>query len=106
MQQLSSEINDFFTDNNSSLQTNPRVELVRTLSYQKFGDLNRIWLEVEDYNSSKIYGLVYKNIVAGIIIPQDGRALGLLNRDIKALMPYTSEMKKHRELHMGTVLSI
>jgi len=84
MQQLSSEINDFFTDNNSSLQTDPRVELVRTLSYQKFGDLNRIWLEVEEYNSSKIYGLVYKNIVAGIVIPQDGRALGLLNRDIKS----------------------
>lgn len=84
MQKLSSEINDFFTENNSSLQVDPRVELVRTLSYQKFGDLNRVWLEVNDYNPSRVYGLVHQNLVAGIVISQDARALGLLNRDIKS----------------------
>ena len=82
MQQLASEINDLYKENNSSLKTDPRVELVRTISYEKFGDLNRIWMEIPDYNSSKIYGLTYKELVAGIVISKNGRALGLLNRDI------------------------
>ena len=84
MQQLASEINDLYKENNSSLKTDPRVELVRTISYEKFGDLNRVWIEIEDYNSIKIYGLTYKELVAGIVISQHGRALGLLNRDIKS----------------------
>ncbi len=84
MQQLASEINDLFKENHSKLKTNPKVELVRTISYEKFGDLNRIWLEIDDYNASKIYGLVYKELVAGIIISKNGKALGLLNKDIKS----------------------
>jgi rod shape-determining protein MreC len=84
MQQLSSEINDFFALNKSKLLTNPNIELIRSISYQKFGDLNRIWLEINDYNSSKIYGLSYKEKVAGIVIQKDGKPLGLLNKDIKS----------------------
>jgi len=84
MQQLASEINDLFKENKSILKTAPHVELVRTISYQKFGDLNRIWLEIDDYNSSKIYGLTYKELVAGIVVEKNGRALGLLNKDIKS----------------------
>ena len=84
MQQLASEINDLYRENNSSLKTNPQVELVRTISYEGFGDLNRVWMEIPDYNSSKIYGLTYKEIVAGIVISKNGRALGLLNKDIES----------------------
>lgn len=84
MQQMASEINDLFKANNSGLQTDPKVELVRTISYEKFGDLNRIWIEVNDYNSSKIYGLTYNELVAGIVVPKNGKPLGLLNRDIQS----------------------
>ena len=84
MQQLAQEIQDLFIENNSSLKINPKVELVRTISYEKFGNLNRVWMDIKDYNSSKIYGLTYKELVAGIVIPKEGRALGLLNKDIKS----------------------
>lgn len=84
MQQLASEIDDMYKENNTSLATNPKTELVRAISYEKFGNLNRIWLNVPDYNASKIYGLVYKEMVAGIVIPKDGKALALLNSDIKS----------------------
>lgn len=84
MQQLASEVNDLFSENSSKLKTDPEVQLIRTISYQKFGDLNRVWLEIDDYNSSKIYGLTYKELVAGIVIPYNSRALGLLNKDIKS----------------------
>jgi len=81
MQQLASEINDLFQENSSVLRTNPSVELTRTISYQKFGNLNRIWLEINDYNTSKIYGLAYKELVAGIVVSENEKPLGLLNRD-------------------------
>ena len=84
MQQLASEINDLYKENNSSLKTDPKVDLVRTISYEAFGNLNRVWVEIPDYNSSKIYGLTYKETVAGIVIPKNGRALGLLNKDIES----------------------
>jgi len=84
MQQLASEVNDLYQENKSKLKLNPKVELVRTISYKKLGDLNKIWLEVDDYNSSNIYGLTYKELVAGIVISDNGKALGLLNKDIKS----------------------
>jgi rod shape-determining protein MreC len=84
MRQLAMEINDLYKENNSSLKINPQVELVRTISYQKFSDFNRIWINIPDYNASKIYGLTYKEYVAGIVIPKNGEPLGLLNRDIKS----------------------
>ena len=84
MQQLASEVNDLYKENNSFLKSNPKVTLIRTISYEKFGNFNRIWLEIPDYNSSKIYGLTYKELVAGIVIPKNGKALGLLNKDIKS----------------------
>jgi len=84
MQQLASEINSLFKENHSKLKTDPRVQLVRTISYENFGDFNRIWMDIPDYNSSKIYGLIYKELVAGIVINKKNRPLGLLNRDIKS----------------------
>lgn len=83
-QQLASEIHDLFAQNNSDFKIEPEAQLVRAISYQKFGDFNRIWLEVKDYDSSHIYGLTFKEVVVGIVIPYDGKALALLNGDIKS----------------------
>ena len=84
MQQLASQINDLHRENNSTLAINPKVELIYTISYEKFGNMNRVWVDVPDYNSSKIYGITYKEFVAGIIIPKDSKPLALLNSDIKS----------------------
>jgi rod shape-determining protein MreC len=84
MQQLASEINDLYKENNSSLKLNPKAELSRVISYEKFGNFNRLWIDISDYNSSKIYGLTYKELVAGIVVPEENKALALLNKDIKS----------------------
>jgi len=84
MQELAIEVNDLYKVNNSSLKLDPRVDLVRTISYQKFADLNRIWIEMDDFNESKIYGLTYKELVAGIVIEKNSKPLGLLNRDFQS----------------------
>ncbi len=84
MQELASEIDDLYQANDSNMSINPEVQLVRAVSYQKLGNLNRLWLNVKDYNSSKIYGLVYKELVAGIVIQYDDKPLALLHSDIKS----------------------
>lgn len=81
--QLASEIKDLYTQTKSDLSFEPQAELVRFISYQKLNDFNRAWLDVEEYDPSRIYGLVYKEAVAGIVIPYENRALALLNSDIK-----------------------
>ncbi|WP_297443928.1 rod shape-determining protein MreC [Sulfurimonas sp.] len=83
-QQLATELADLYKENNSTLTFNPQVELVRTIAYEQFGNLNRLWIEIPDYNASKIYGLTYKEFVAGIVIPKNGRALALMNNDIQS----------------------
>lgn len=84
MQELASEIDDLYKLHDSNMTTSPKVQLVRTISYQKFGNLNRLWLEIEDYNASKIYGLTYKEYVAGIVVQSNAHPLALLNNDIKS----------------------
>ena len=84
MHELAIEIQDLYKIKNSPLQTKPEVELVRSISYQKFGNFNRLWIDVPEYNSSKIYGLTYKEFVAGIVINKNEKPLALLNQDIKS----------------------
>jgi len=84
MQQLAAEIHDLYVDNNSTFRLNPKVSLVKAISYQEFGDFNRLWLDMPDYNASKIYGLTFNELVAGIVINKNGKPLALLNKDPKS----------------------
>ncbi|MFT7859428.1 MAG: rod shape-determining protein MreC [Sulfurimonas sp.] len=84
MRELAVEIDELYKANDSNMSINPQVQLVRANSYQKLGDLNRLWLDVEEYNASKIYGLTYKEMVAGIVVAYEDKPLALLNNDIKS----------------------
>ena len=84
MHQFATELNDLFQENNSSFKVNPDIELVRAISYAKFADINRLWLKMDDFNSSKVYGLVHKERTAGIVISKNGKPLALLNNDFKS----------------------
>lgn len=83
LQEFASELNQMFKEHNSSLQISPKVQLVKTLSYAKFGDINRVWLDMKDYNSSKVYGLVSKGVAAGIVTFKHKQPMALLNSDYK-----------------------
>lgn len=78
------ELKKLYKLTDSNITFTPKVELVRAIAYEKFGDTNRLWLEAKEYNTSKIYGLVYKKSVAGIVVPKDGMPLALLIRDPKS----------------------
>lgn len=94
MQQLKSQLTQILKDQNSSLTLNPNVELVHALSYVKFANFNKLWLQMPDFNSSKIYGLLYKDKVAGIIVSKDKKPMALLNQDPKCAYPVFIGPKK------------
>jgi rod shape-determining protein MreC len=67
----------------ANLSSQPDIQLTRAIAYQNFGDTNRVWLDMQDFNSSKIYGLIYKEYVAGIAVAKNDMPLAILNRDPK-----------------------
>jgi rod shape-determining protein MreC len=84
LHQVATELNQLFAENNSSFKVLPDVSLVRTVSYAKFGDTNKVWLDMEDFNASKVYGLIHKELVAGIVVARHEKPLALLNGDPKS----------------------
>ena len=57
---------------------NPKIELVKVLSYISFDDFTKVWLD-KKINNDSILGLITDNYSAGIVVNKDGRAVGLLN---------------------------
>jgi len=93
-QEFAIELNAMFKEHNSGLKISPKVQLVKTLSYAKFGDINRVWLDMKDYNTSKVYGLVSEGVSAGIVTFKHGQPMALLNSDYKC--SYTVYIGKKR----------
>ncbi|WP_172201985.1 rod shape-determining protein MreC [Campylobacter sp. RM16188] len=80
---FANELNEILLDKNSSVYE-PKIQLVRALSYVNISDYNKIWLDkFEDFNSSKIYGLIYQGKSAGIVVSKDDRPMALLQNDPK-----------------------
>ena len=79
LHQVATELNALFVENNSSFKLNPKVELVRSISYLKFGDINKIWLDMQPFEKTQAYGLVHKENVAGIVVMHQERPMALLN---------------------------
>ncbi len=84
LHQVATELNALFVENNSSFKVKPEVELVRTISYVKFGDINKVWIDTPAFDASKVYGLVHKENVAGIVVMHEGRPMALLNGALKS----------------------
>jgi len=93
-QEFATELNAMFKEHNSDLKISPKVQLVKTLSYAKFGDINRVWLDMKDYNTSKVYGLVSEGVSAGIVTFKHNQPMALLNSDYKC--SYTVYIGKKR----------
>jgi len=79
--EMATEFNALLAENNATFRYDPRVALVRAISYASFGDMNKLWLQMDDFNASRLYGLVYNEKAAGIVTERDGRPLALLNGD-------------------------
>lgn len=84
LHQVAHEYQNLLKEHNSSFAITPSIKLVRTLSYVRMGDPHKLWIEMEDVNASYVYGLLYRGVVAGIVVPRNGRPMALLNGDMKS----------------------
>jgi rod shape-determining protein MreC len=84
LQSIAAELNAVMASNKRRVDSNrTHVQLARAISYAKFGDRNKVWLEMDDFNRSKMYGLIRNGESAGIVIEKLGKAQALLNGDHK-----------------------
>jgi len=80
----------------------PNLSAVRVISYAQLPYFQKVWVDFEDYNSSRIYGLLYNNATAGIISDgEEGNALALLNGDPKCSYAVYVGKKKAPGIVMG-----
>lgn len=84
LHQVADEYQKLLQEQNSSFTTQTHTSLVRTLSYVRFGDPHRVWIEMENFDPKRVYGLLYRGYTAGIVVGKNGQALALLNGDVKS----------------------
>lgn len=83
LESIANEYNLLLAANESKLKQRTNIILARAISYAKFGDRNKMWLEIPDFDPNKMYGLVVNGNSAGIVISRLGKPLALLNPDLK-----------------------
>lgn len=84
LHQIADEYQKLLKEHNSTFTTQADVKLVRALSYVRFGDPHKLWLEMEYFEPSSVYGLLYRGYAAGIVVSNGGRPMALLNGDLKS----------------------
>ncbi|MCJ8328027.1 MAG: rod shape-determining protein MreC [Campylobacterales bacterium] len=68
---------------NTIKEDSNKFELVKVLSYVKFDDFSKVWLNKEK-TSEKILALIDNDFTAGIVVKSNNRSLALLNGNEKA----------------------
>lgn len=84
LHQVADEYQKLLNEHNSTFTTQANIELVRAISYVRFGDPHKLWVEMERFDPTSVYGLLYRGYAAGIVVSNGGRAMALLNGDIKS----------------------
>jgi len=84
LHQVADEYTNMLREQNATFVTQPHVELVRALSYVRFGDPHKLWIEMDHFDPKRVYGLLYRGYAAGIVVSRDSRPMALLNGDIKS----------------------
>ncbi len=84
LHQIADEYQKLLGEHNSTFQTHARVELLRAISYVRFGDPHKLWVEMEHFDPDQVYGLLYRGYAAGIVISSHSRPMALLNGDVKS----------------------
>lgn len=75
---------DALLSEQNSTRFNPDVKLVRALSYMNIGDHDKIWIDFDEFDENRIYGLISQGKTAGIVVNKDGNPLALLQTDPKS----------------------
>jgi len=77
-------------------KTTINLKKVKAISFVNISSTSRLWIDFPEFNSSKIYGLVYKDYTAGIVSKKNNQAIAFLNKD--SLCSYSVVIGKNKIL--------
>lgn len=81
---FASKLNDILKEHNIA-GYHPSVTMVESIGYTNLNDYGKVWLKFNEFNQSKIYGLLQQGYAAGIVVSNDGHPQGLLLSDPKSI---------------------
>ncbi|ARU47406.1 rod shape-determining protein MreC [Sulfurospirillum diekertiae] len=81
---FASKLSDMLKEHNVTAY-NPHVRMIQSIGYTNLNDYGKVWLKFDDFNQSKIYGLLQQGYAAGIVVSNDGHPQGLLLSDPKSI---------------------
>lgn len=79
----------------------PHVTLVHSIGYANLNDYGKVWLNFEDFNKSRIYGLLSQGNAAGIVVSSDEQPMGLLLSDPKSIFSVYVGAQKMQGIAQG-----
>lgn len=82
---FASKLSALLKEHNNTAAYHPEVTLVHSIGYANLNDYGKVWLSFDDFNSSRIYGLLSQGYAAGIVVANGERAQGLLLSDPKSI---------------------
>ncbi len=80
---FANELNNLIANHKTIKEFQSNLYLIKVISYAKFGDLYKFWIDFNNFDENKIYGLIQNGFVAGIVINKNSKPLALLNGDEK-----------------------
>lgn len=81
---FASKLNDMLKEHNIT-GYHPSVAMVESIGYTNLNDYGKVWLKFNEFNQSKIYGLLQQGYAVGIVVSNDGHPQGLLLSDPKSI---------------------
>ncbi|MFV0482227.1 MAG: rod shape-determining protein MreC, partial [Campylobacteraceae bacterium] len=97
---FASRLNAYLKEENLQ-EYNPKMKLVRALSYANFEDYNKVWLEFSGFDKDKIYGLTYQGYTIGIVVESLGKPLAILQEDPKSIFSVYVGAQKMKGVAFG-----
>ena len=82
-------------NNEKKFNNHDNILRIQTISYKKLNDFSQIYLtKGDDLSEDKVYGLIQKNVAAGIAIKEEGSLKGiLLSNPVCQFSTYIGEKK-------------
>jgi len=81
---FATKLNQFLDEANLT-SYNPSLNLSRVIAYEELDNPFRIWIDIQDFDKNRTYGLIHKGFTAGLVYSKFDKPLAHLQLDKKVV---------------------
>ena len=81
---FAAKLNQFLDEANLT-SYNPSLNLSRVIAYEELDNPFRIWIDIQDFDKNRTYGLIHKGFTAGLVYSKFDKPLAHLQLDKKVV---------------------